>query len=268
MRIESLNQEGWLLKKTMGTIYLQSKLLLENHFNHAFFTSKAGENNPEFLNKLLGNTSSIHLLNQIHGNKVINASESHSLSIQKGDSLISDTKNQGLWVYTADCIPILLGDRKTGNVAAIHSGWKGLAKNNIKSTIIELEKNGSKRKNLIAALGPAISRVRYIVGQEVVNSIYKTLAQKNYSDNQHVTSWMSQLGCLEVKENQELMMDLRQIAKVNLIIEGFNESQISINSSCTFSEYKFFNSWRRDKGKGRQWSFIETKLNNKERYNH
>ena len=186
-----LSQDNcWIFKRSLDTIFLQSKLLLNNNFKHAFFTRKTKENDPEFLYKLFGGKSSIHLLHQIHSNKVINASESNLLSSKQGDSLISDKTLQSLWIYSADCIPILLADTKRGNVAAIHSGWKGLAKNNIKSTIKRLEAIGSKKKDLIAAIGPAISQAQYNVGQEVVNSIYKALEQNNSSNNKEISRKM------------------------------------------------------------------------------
>ena len=54
------------------------------------------------------------------------------------------------------------------------------------------------------------------------------------------------------------MIDIRKAAKNQLAIEGIDENHISINSNCTFSETNLFNSWRRDKGIERNWSFIES----------
>ena len=260
--MEYLHNENWLIKKESNTIFFQSKLLLNNNFKHAFFTRKTEQNNPEFLNKLLGNKSSIHFLHQIHSNKVINASTSNYPSIQKGDSITSDGNLQSLWLYTADCIPILIGDKRRGNVSAIHSGWKGIAKNNIKVTIKKLEEFGSRRNNLVVALGPAISRERYIVEEDVINSIYKSIENDNKLSNQQITRRMILLNCVQMKGNKLFMLDLREAAKKQLTSEGLKENQISINLNCTYSEEILFNSWRRDKRKERQWSFIEANLDN------
>ncbi len=258
--INSLHQKDWIFKENSNTIFLQSKLFLENNFNHAFFTSKTQENNPKFLNYLLAtNQSSVHVLNQVHGNKVINASESNNLSIKKGDSLISDKTLQSLWIYTADCIPILIGDIKNRNVAAIHSGWRGLAKNNIKSTLNKLEEIGSNKNNLIAALGPAISLRKYFVDQKVITSIYKTIDKNKYINNDEINKKMISLGFIDLNKDNLLRIDIRKVAKAHLKNEGLKENQISINLNCTFSEEELFNSWRRDKGENRQWSFIESK---------
>src|SRR5689334_4513400 len=41
------------------------------------------------------------------------------------DALVSRTPGILLGVKTADCVPILLGDAKTGAFAAVHAGWRG-----------------------------------------------------------------------------------------------------------------------------------------------
>src|SRR5437879_5750601 len=41
------------------------------------------------------------------------------------DALVSRTPKILLVVKTADCVPILLGDTKTGAFAAVHAGWRG-----------------------------------------------------------------------------------------------------------------------------------------------
>ena len=48
------------------------------------------------------------------------------------DGLVGNTCSQNLWVYTADCMPIFVADKKSINVAALHCGRKGLEKKNNK----------------------------------------------------------------------------------------------------------------------------------------
>jgi uncharacterized protein, YfiH family len=43
----------------------------------------------------------------------------------EGDYLITQLKQVGLAVITADCLPILLFDPITQTIAAIHAGWRG-----------------------------------------------------------------------------------------------------------------------------------------------
>ena len=53
--------------------------------------------------------------------------EAEEEEIVEADGMVSDRHNQNLWIYTADCMPILFADKRKRLVAAIHCGRKGLA---------------------------------------------------------------------------------------------------------------------------------------------
>jgi YfiH family protein len=63
-------------------------------------------------------------------------------------------------VLTADCLPILLCDRAGARVAALHCGWRGIAKGVIAAGIAAL---AHPPDGLLAWLGPAIGAGRYEV---------------------------------------------------------------------------------------------------------
>ena len=48
--------------------------------------------------------------------------------IEDTDGLICNIPGISLVVFSADCTPILLYDKKTDTVAAVHSGWRGTVK--------------------------------------------------------------------------------------------------------------------------------------------
>lgn len=85
-------------------------------------------------NSLSSVVEAIYWLNQIHSNQVIRIGESDksgsyplSLTPPSADALVTSKSNQALSIMTADCVPIVIYDPNTKQIAAIHAGWKGLA---------------------------------------------------------------------------------------------------------------------------------------------
>ena len=76
-------------------------------------------------------------------------------------------------VLTADCVPILIADKRNTIVAAIHSGWKGAYKGIIEKVIKFLKKKGYEPENLIAAIGPCISQKNYEVKDDFKKKFLK-----------------------------------------------------------------------------------------------
>ena len=68
------------------------------------------------------------------------------------DGLIGNKRNQNLWIYTADCMPIFFADKRTRNVAALHCGRKGLEKKIIKNLIKIFDNLGTSRDDLLVAI--------------------------------------------------------------------------------------------------------------------
>src|SRR5687767_8130182 len=64
-------------------------------------------------------------LRQVHGRDVVIAGASAE-HLPEGDILITDTPSLAIAVQAADCVPLLIVDRKTGVIAAAHAGWRGM----------------------------------------------------------------------------------------------------------------------------------------------
>ncbi len=69
-------------------------------------------------------------LRQIHSNLVVVAGSRHASLDHplKGDGLMTGEPGMLLAIQTADCIPVLVADRKQRAVAAFHAGWRGTVK--------------------------------------------------------------------------------------------------------------------------------------------
>lgn len=87
----------------------------------------------------------------------------------QGDVVICRTPGAPVGVYVADCVPILLEDRRTGAVAAIHAGWRGTAAGAVPAALRAMhERYGTRSGDCVAAIGPSILACCYQVGPEVV----------------------------------------------------------------------------------------------------
>ena len=105
------------------------------------------------------------LLNQIHSNKVFSINKIPQKKLI-GDGLITSKNKFALGILTADCAPIFILDPKIKIIAAIHSGWKGAYKKIVYKTVRNLKKKGCNVNDLIAVIGPCISKNNYEVKKD------------------------------------------------------------------------------------------------------
>ena len=257
MKTQIQIQKDWITN--FDERYFQSLRLLKYGFKHAFFAKRRKDQGPESLVKLISKKSSIHIAKQIHGNNILEAYKAINKPWPCADGIISTNNSQSLWVYTADCIPILFADKRTGQVAAVHAGWKGLSLKILKKTLSKLQLLGSNLEDLIVILGPSISQNKYQVNQELVLGVFNTIESKKdlRKDFKQPINKMINLGI--VKEDiikGKFLLDIRLLALTQLKKEGLSANQIDINKTCTFSNKDFFYSYRRDKEKNIQWSCI------------
>jgi YfiH family protein len=76
-------------------------------------------------------------------------------------------------VLTADCVPVLIFDKKRKMIAAIHAGWRGALKGIIQKVIKSMLSNGCNPKNMVAAIGPCISKKNYEVKKQFRDKFIK-----------------------------------------------------------------------------------------------
>ena len=171
-------------------------------------------------------------LKQIHSGSVLFADRDFGC-VGEGDALISGQPGRTLSIRTADCLPILLADRRTGAVAAIHAGWRGTVAQIAPAAVSRMtEEFGSKPEDIIAAIGPGIGPCCYEVGDEVAR-------QFGESGSRH----------LNLAEHNR-----RQLEKV-----GVCPANIDVISPCTFCNVDEFFSYRREGERaGRMISYIHT----------
>jgi len=167
------------------------------------------------------------LLNQIHSNKVI--------SIKKipnkkpiGDALITSKSKYALGILTADCAPVFIFDPEKNIISAIHAGWKGAYKKIIYKTIHELKKNGSSIEDLIAVIGPCISKYNY----EVKKDFLKKFIKQNKKNSRFFTFY-----------KKKIFFSLNEYIRVQLKDIGVKNIE-TINKDTYLNKNNFFSSRR------------------------
>lgn len=122
----------------------------------------------------------VHWVNQVHG-KQVHTIDATRLQMRPcdADAMCSQQSGVGLAIMTADCVPIVLYQHASGQIAAIHAGWQGLACAIIQATVERFSADGEIK----AWLGCCISQAHYEVGVDVRN---KLLA--GCIDNQSLTA--------------------------------------------------------------------------------
>ena len=139
------------------------------------FKSKIEKNLKIVKNKINKKSKNIFLMHQMHSNKIIYIDKNFKFSKKKikADAVITNQKKIPIAVLTADCVPILLYDKKKNMIAAIHAGWKGAYKDIIKKVIKFMLARGCKEKNIIAAIGPCIQVKSYNVKKDFLKRFLK-----------------------------------------------------------------------------------------------
>ena len=195
--------------------------------NHAFFNKVGGKSegiykslncgigskdskfkviqNLNIVKKKIGcKNNNLVLLHQKHSSKFyyINKTPKKKLI---GDGLITNKKNIGLGILTADCAPVLIFDKHKKTIGAAHVGWKGAYKKILVKMIKFFIKKGSKIENIIVVIGPCIQQKNYevkkdffkrFVNQDRKNRIYFKKVKKKtfFSLKDHIKGQLERLG--------------------------------------------------------------------------
>ncbi len=180
---------------------------------------------------------------QTHGTRVLkideeflNLEHSASIEVMYGvDAVITDIREKFLCVNTADCVPILIFDRKSKAIAAIHAGWKGTSGGIVRNTITAMKDQYSASPgDMIVGIGPAISMRNYEVGDEVIEEFKQNGIDLTDSE-----------VCTRKYSTSKCHINLKEINRRELIDLGVSEQNIETTELCTFEKQELFFSARR-----------------------
>lgn len=146
------------------------------------------------------------------------------------DAVVTQLKGFCLCVSTADCVPILIYDRKKEVIAAIHAGWRGTVGRIVEKTLEAMRIcYGTQGKDVIACIGPSISLSSFEVGDEV----YAAFEEAGFD--------MSRIA----KKYEKWHLDLWEANRMQLLAHGVLPGHIEVAGICTYQHHEDFFSARR-----------------------
>ena len=274
--------KAWTTRQVRGIQILQSRALLKlPSIVHGFSTRPGGEslfNGDKVLNigftdwdsreNVLANRKKLFetldagrlrliALRQIHSD-IIHVIEAAPRETLRGDAAITHVPGMLLSVQTADCVPILLADRKRRIVAAVHAGWRGTLKRLAAKTVGRMQMVfGTQPADVIAALGPGIARCCYEVGPEVAKAYSSQFSQAREwfdgpfdrlvaEDDSNPLPWLSMAPPGHEPPAARVHLDLITANRAILMEAGVLPSHISVSELCTTCRADLFFSYRRE----------------------
>ncbi len=242
----------WRWENWEGLPYFTCSLL--EQWKHGFFTKAFYPRSPEDLVRVLDPSAKVYRVKQVHGKDVLFPKEIKGET--EADGIITDGDKQAIWVASADCTPVLIGDINSFRVAAVHAGWRGTAKKIVPNAIEHFINCGSSLDNLRIAMGPAISGKVYQVEEEVAEKVGKSILGKKVNNPLKKLSELPDSPLLEDPEPGKVRIDVRRVNQIQIEKLGIAKENIAIAPMCTFQQPEFFFSYRRTHNKKVQWSGI------------
>jgi YfiH family protein len=223
---------------------LKSPRLSGAAFSHAFPTRDTAD--TELLQEL--RSVRVVQVKQVHGAHVAvaggetdgtsPASPGRGQHPTEADAIVGRAKQSdvegvlAVGVRVADCVPVLVGDEETGDVAAIHAGWRG-----VEAGVIGAAMAALRARSPVAAIGPCIEACCFEVGADVA----------------------ARLGFVVREEGGKAFVDLRAAVREQLRRCGVPDDRIDDVPGCTKHEPRF-HSFRRDgANSGRMLAAIATR---------
>ena len=166
----------------------------------------------------------------------------------EADVLVSDDERCAIAVMAADCVPLLMADRKTGAVAAVHAGWRGTAVGAARAAVDTLQRHfGTTPADLVVAVGPSIGACCYDVGGELVEAFARAGHERRLIDrwfSARPRSRGAHHTVLCATDTPTLRLDLPAANFDQLVLAGVPADQIHLCGLCTASNLNVLYSYR------------------------
>lgn len=184
------------------------------------------ENYRRFFAAIGADGNTLAMSNQVHGDvvrPVTSADIKQDLYAPEGyevDGLVTDLPGVALVVFGADCLPVLFYDPVRRVVAAAHAGWRGTSAGIVERAVEKMAFYGCQPENILAAVGPGISKCCFETHEDVPNAITAALG-------------VQATPFIEPSEGGKFKVDLKGINVMRLTRAGLLPEHIAVSEDCT-----------------------------------
>jgi len=154
---------------------------------------------------------------------------------QSGDYLITNQKNNGLGIMTADCLPVIIIDTMRGALGIAHAGWRGTVAG-ISVTMLHAMQDtfGTNREKIKVFFGPAAKCCCY----KVSNSFLSNLEHLPFNKQ------------LIIERNNQYYFDKALCNRLLLQNAGVKKESFYVDYNiCTICDTSFYSHRRGDNGR-------------------
>lgn len=152
------------------------------------------------------------------------------------DGLMTNVAGLTLAAFGADCLTILFYDPVQKAIANVHAGWRGTALGIVDRAVEGMEREyGSRPSDLIAAIGPGISKCCFETHEEVPQAMLSAIGDD-------ATRFVVSL------ENGKYKVDLKGLNALRLTRKGLLATKIDISPDCTMCAHEKYWSHRYTQG--------------------
>ena len=261
----------FIRKEKNGVCYYVLDELLKNDFPHMFTTIKGGVSfmgNELNFGTSCGDTNENVLENfkrafscinsdcenavrskQTHSDIVLYADESlkgcgiiREQPFIEADGLMTDKKDLSLVIFYADCVPVIIADKKTRVVCAVHSGWRGTESKIVSKAIDKMcSLKGCNPKDMIVAIGPCIGVCHFEVDKNVYDIFINVYGEE-----------------FGKYENDKYFVDLGRIVARQAELAGVEKENIAFMDRCTYCDNELYSYRRQKERAGRMAAIIHS----------
>jgi YfiH family protein len=197
-------------------------------------------------------------LRQIHSD-LIQSVDRISEPSMAGDGLVTDKPGLLVAIQTADCLPIILADRKRRAVGVFHAGWRGTVKRIVEKGVGEMRKHfRTDPRDLVAAIGPGVRGCCYEVGEEVRNrfegqfayasTLFREVKESDPVREKYPLLFLTARAPGHGELPAKIFLDLVEANRRQLLDSGVPAKNIDTAAPCTACHTDLLFSYRAEKG--------------------